>query len=298
MTWRNNLRLNNDIIWYLDNFIKNDLMKRKCSKYVTRYKKGTFDEIYLREDTELIQYFLLHYPGFLPTSRIIYDIAKTKDLDKFKFLYENYQDFTPDYPGQHISNDTSAVIVYKRALRYAIAYNQLDIVKFLFEKLKINDPREHTEFGTYYEFLAEVVLHGGYLEIAKYIFGVIPVISPSCLHLACTLGYLEIVKFFYEKNSKKTLFTPHIVNLAAGEGRLEILIFLIETCKIKITRKTISCAARNNHLDVIKYLVERINNDPKMKQKIRYYIDKAIPVAEKKGIVRRFAIIQYLTLLT
>jgi hypothetical protein len=284
MTWRYKLGLNDDIIWYLEQIIINDLMKRKCNSYIAKYHKFAFDEMYKKEGTEMIKYFILHHPLILPTSFVVNDIAKIGDLIKFQFLYDNYKIFTPAYPGQLISNDSPETIVYNNALREAIIHAQLDIIKFLFENLKIVNHRMIMEH-TFCVYLDDAVSRRSKcnLEIVKYIYNATPFITHTSVYNACIYGYLEIIKFFFEKNSNRTLFTNHTVNLASASNHLDLLKFLVESCKIKITKKTISCAARKGHLAIVEYLINRIKNDPKMKPKLLYFIDKAIQISEKEG---------------
>jgi len=93
----------------------------------------------------------------------------------------------------------------------------------------------------------------------------------TAIHIACCMGNEEIVKYFWENNDsqcKQELFRRDndrrsCLHMAASQGHLNVVKYLVEKVEIEIDtvadrgKTPLHLACQNNHFDVVQYLLEQ-----------------------------------------
>lgn len=110
--------------------------------------------------------------------------------------------------------------------------------------------------------LKELVCLGvrsGRLSLVKYLLSVRSFIGEAFSQAACS-GKLEIMQYLFgeavAKGRKAKLELDSALVNSAANGHLEVVQFLVESCKVKCDGKCLKYTAEHGHLPVVRYLVE------------------------------------------
>ena len=80
-------------------------------------------------------------------------------------------------------------------------------------------------------------------------------ISDHAVRIAAKNGRLDIVKYIVEKGEK--ISDSNAVEIAAESGNLNLVKYLVDEISAKISDYSVENAASNGHFDIVKYLVEK-----------------------------------------
>lgn len=95
-------------------------------------------------------------------------------------------------------------------------------------------------------------------------------------------GYLQLLRYFYEKTELILNYCPHPLQLATHNNQLNICKYLIENKIDDDIRNALFAAVNCKNLDIVKYLCENyLCEHPEFKNYLRYYtIDDALAIAK------------------
>ena len=187
------------------------------------------------------------------------DIATGYDhLDVVKYLYEigcRHSTFAMDNASEHGYIDTvkflheKGMFCTEQAMDEAAKNGHLHVIKWLYENIS-NIPVKYA---------LNLAASEGHFEVVKWLYENISNIwySKAAINNAITNGHLEIAKYLLE-NDCGSYYEYSFIS-AAGNGHLHILKWYHEDLKHnKIDGNCLNIAAKNNHLDIIKYICENI----------------------------------------
>ncbi|XP_028133816.2 delta-latroinsectotoxin-Lt1a-like [Diabrotica virgifera virgifera] len=146
-------------------------------------------------------------------------------------------------------------------LTYATWYNHMNIVKYLeTKKTEYMTPRATGN-------ILKAATLSGDLEMVKYSFNRYG-FDEYAFALAADYGFLDIVKFYVQKNSSLQFYynSLPILHRASKSGNLELVKYLIEEKNVAINREfsllrltPLSLAILSGNLDLVKYFTEEKN---------------------------------------
>lgn len=133
---------------------------------------------------------------------------------------------------------------------YAVIHGQENISKHM---LQLRPPVGPTQNG------ADVVASKGGLRRLDWLASLNPAVLPSRLaaDTAIKQGNLQILNWLKEKSIHPT---PECLKVAACEGNLERIQFILNNTHLRPSRKMANCAAKNGHLTVLYWLHSNLIN--------------------------------------
>lgn len=185
-----------------------------------------------------IKWILRHYPQ--PTTfltGVLDRAAENNQVHVVDWLIESHN--------VHFSSHT---------LDCAVTSNNMDIVKFLYEKY-IEQCRDNTNYANIFNptaFLEAVKL--GNLEMLNFITKTGIVCPEQALSIAAKYGHEDIIAFLLYKYPD-TNFALDSMEQAATEGYLEVMKYL-KSMNIKFNGHELKNAVYNGQLEVVKYLID------------------------------------------
>jgi hypothetical protein len=226
------------------------------SKYIGRGHKLTdeqFDYLWQNKFTSLLTKYVK--TGLLLNDYQIDKIASNRDL-KDNYLHNR---LIADQNSGNLTKKEYALFSVKQKESYynninenkkldkAIKFGDLDFYKYLVNEkgLKIGDDAVIT------------AAKSGNLEIVEYLVEKGAKIDKNALEKAVIIGNLAIVKYLVNKVEK---IDDNLVSDAVKYNYIPIVKFLVDEKNVKISNNTIINAAQNGNLDLVKYLVNKVEN--------------------------------------
>lgn len=107
-----------------------------------------------------------------------------------------------------------------------------------------------------YSLYVESAVHGGNIQIVKYIFDQFDYLNGDTLLRDCAkYGYLDIMKLVYDKCDGVVINSTHLTHIAATNNNLEILEYLYDL-GYPILMYEAERAAYSGHLRIVEFMVE------------------------------------------